>query len=534
MNFTLTQNRQQILLDERGMLRLRENEDYLIELHDGVTSDCLDALHRTVYKPLRAGLGILNFGNFLGHTTIAGMRVLVQSRKLEGEGDPFGVMLADVSRIIAQLPFSFDTPTAIAFDDDPDGESSVLFHQWLVLREWLCTDVSGDPLVAELGKILHDPHRRLAREPYEASVAQISRIGHETIQGILTNPGACSPLPIDSALYQTGLARKLTDQLGRRLFPERVQSRRTIVQLDTPENRFVKYVLEFAANINRSFLTKVAQRPSCLNGELAIAAEQMMRELGELLAAPFFHDIGIMTYLPAQSMVLQRREGYRGFLSGYARLRASLQHPISPPHLKRILETKDVATLYEYWTYFQTAEVLKSLLGQPDSAYVIHQDDTSASLRRQTRLSWRKGATKVELAYNCSFRGKMSTESYSLPLRPDITLIMGPQIYVLDAKFKLKDILWTNEGPNLAQATFKPDDIYKMHTYREAIAGVVGAYVLYPGQPGQDRFFEKCPERRFEGVGAIALRPGEADGAQTLRDVLREIAKSAATLAATK
>jgi predicted component of viral defense system (DUF524 family) len=43
--------------------------------------------------------------------------------------------------------------------------------------------------------------------------------------------------------------------------------------------------------------------------------------------------------------------------------------------------------------------------------------------------------------------------------------------------------------------TWKPEDINKMHTYREAITGVAGSFVLFPGfhvhhlsqkRPGQD------------------------------------------------
>ena len=49
---------------------------------------------------------------------------------------------------------------------------------------------------------------------------------------------------------------------------------------------------------------------------------------------------------------------------------------------------------------------------------------------------------------------------------------------------------------------FKNEDIYKMHTYRDAIRGCLGAYVLYPGT--ETRIFSIHNDSKLNGVGAIA------------------------------
>lgn len=53
---------------------------------------------------------------------------------------------------------------------------------------------------------------------------------------------------------------------------------------------------------------------------------------------------------------------------------------------------------------------------------------------------------------------------------------------------------------------WKEEDIDKMHTYREAIQGVTGSFILYPG--AQAIFYPCHAGSSFiEGVGALALRP---------------------------
>jgi predicted component of viral defense system (DUF524 family) len=60
------------------------------------------------------------------------------------------------------------------------------------------------------------------------------------------------------------------------------------------------------------------------------------------------------------------------------------------------------------------------------------------------------------------------------------------------------------------QGTFKPNDLHKMHTYRDAIGGAFAAVAVYPGN---ERRFYPPTTADFAtrgGVGAIPLRPGES------------------------
>lgn len=85
------------------------------------------------------------------------------------------------------------------------------------------------------------------------------------------------------------------------------------------------------------------------------------------------------------------------------------------------------------------------------------------------------------------------------------------------------------DRPSRATGTVKRVDLYKMHTYNEAIRRTVGSYVLYPGLPPElgeapryERYHEIVP-----GIGAFDVRPakqGESPaGLESVCDFIREI-----------
>ncbi len=63
----------------------------------------------------------------------------------------------------------------------------------------------------------------------------------------------------------------------------------------------------------------------------------------------------------------------------------------------------------------------------------------------------------------------------------------------------------TRHGPLAKYA-----DLLKMHAYRDAIRRTAGAYVLYPGKPGDGQMFQGFHEV-LPGLGAFAIRP-DKDG----------------------
>jgi predicted component of viral defense system (DUF524 family) len=141
----------------------------------------------------------------------------------------------------------------------------------------------------------------------------------------------------------------------------------------------------------------------------------------------------------------------------------------------------------------------------------------------------------IQLSYNRTFsRNRPVPDSYSLALRPDISLRLGNRLHLFDAKFRIDQWEMPDadesvveddalEKPYSSRTHFKSADIHKMHAYMDAILEKGSApqtvWVLYPGT--DFAFYDKRSGFRREphslgetpwGVGAIPLLPGHNVG----------------------
>jgi predicted component of viral defense system (DUF524 family) len=108
--------------------------------------------------------------------------------------------------------------------------------------------------------------------------------------------------------------------------------------------------------------------------------------------------------------------------------------------------------------------------------------------------------------------------SYSVPLRPDFTWKRDGEVgVVFDAKFRLDRLESIGEDDDSPTTAAKRADLYKMHTYRDAL-GVRAAVAVYPGNETV-----LCPANKdrsqglalrdlllgdWAGIGALPRRPG--------------------------
>ncbi len=244
-----------------------------------------------------------------------------------------------------------------------------------------------------------------------------------------------------------------------------------------------------------------------------------------------------MRRIPVESTVLQRRRGYREVFRHFIRMRMATRIPIAATD--DLLEIKDVAALYELWTFFEVEDAVSRVVGPPSVAESPVTTKLQQYLPCDLRVAWDDG---TELFYNLRFsRSRKARRSYSLPLRPDVVLrTPSGDVTAFDAKFRLRKLEEiVPEGEEVKDAdvagerrgVFKQADLYKMHTYRDALS-VPSVWILYPGH--DFRFFEDRADGRIvktpgelglplEGVGAIPLRPGEEP--LELREVMHSLFK---------
>jgi predicted component of viral defense system (DUF524 family) len=220
--------------------------------------------------------------------------------------------------------------------------------------------------------------------------------------------------------------------------------------------------------------------------------------------------------MPAQSRVLQRRDGYREMSLLWQVFQRARQPVLE--NLETAIDLGDVADLYEYWVLFELIERIRAHTGPP-----ARLSDRVGDFGHP---SWGLKATFTgagTLHYNRSFTG------YSgITLRPDYVW-EGPDgdLIVMDAKFRMTNPQqWTSPdeevtiGSGPAAQAYKDNDIQKMHTYRDAIDEVRAAIVLYPGTKqmfrttagaNRDIDLSAIIDGDLDGIGAIPMTPVGTD-----------------------
>jgi len=308
---------------------------------------------------------------------------------------------------------------------------------------------------------------------------------------------------------------------GKGYAPTKVLQRNKYETFDTLENRFAKHFLAELIGWCERIFEKLAN----------MIDEENKKEISELYATleyfwndPIFSDVGELTMFPYTSQVLLKREGYRDLLELWREFKA-----YSPffGELERAIANKDIAKLYEYWCFFRLIEELENIFGKCELKTAV--DPTG-------ELSEGNVYAEFENGWRLYYNKLLRDESYSVPLRPDFSLFdRNGLVGVFDAKFKLdvvnvdkfaeedKEIVYK---PNI-QTWAKLEDIYKMHTYRDALKAKF-AVVLYPIElnpielkkdkrkrglffkvdDGKDYFdLDDLLDKKLEGIGYLGFKP---------------------------
>jgi len=510
--------------------RLTENCPYVIELGEGEELKHLAAVR------IKPGIYELNFQNFVGWSRVGGRLFKIISPKITPE--MFDAMLEQINEECASLPFAFNTPSFLPFERIAPGGEAVLYHAFMYLRHVL---LRADPsLESMVERIIAYPHRVMAQVQERRELHRARRIRPAAVNQLAGRPRDLMPVRSAPHLAQYEIAQRLKDTAGERFFPTHMQCVLKELTLDNPENRFVKYFISVCLDIADLFRRRfegMVDAGSALDYDLVGDSRRMVEMLRRLLSRRFFTEIGEMRYLPYNSQTLQKRAGYRELFDCFNRMNLGSAYPVAADDLVKIIENKDIATLYEYWTYFACLRCLREVLGEPVSAHVA-STEMEARLAHGMCVRFTNGAA---LFYNKTYRYGRDDGSYSLPYRPDISLETPRGTYIFDAKFKVEDIyvqlgdeVLAGNDEEVAQAEkgflendkekssqfFKYGDINKMHCYRDAIRGVKAAFILYPGS--RFRFYHRTLGRAdsleelsdFDGVGALPLRPS-AEGLET-------------------
>jgi len=433
---------------------------------------------------------VISWGNYVGRTTLAvevdGVRsegrFEVRTRKL-GCDEDFRRMVDDISRGITNLAFNLRSRTGFGFTRRA-GSGVRTVYEDLVFLETIVDEV--EEVCRRIGRA---PHRRTVRSYAFEAFSRATSVDERSLPAM-----ACSGAGFVGSDKRTALARRLRGRL-----PQRVYAGRVRTEYDTYENRFLK----FALHTFRTRAAEIETACACLrDAPFSERADRLKRRLDALLRMGFLEEVGELRSVETSSQVLLREDNYRAVLRKYQEF--LLLTGVDWEELDRIIEARDVARLYEYWTYF---ELLRTLGVDPSGLLLRSEDGFRVSIDRSPVR-----AGRCTIYYNRTFSASQG-DSYSLPLRPDIAVEREGRRLLFDAKYRFEEEMLTSERTEgeldheeweERECRFVAGDLYKMHTYRDAIANASGVFILFPGS-GEPRIFRK---EDALGVGAIPLRPG--------------------------
>ena len=464
------------------------------------------------------GYANLNWGNYVGASTVrvtcggrevCHLSVEVRSRKMDYLND-YRTMLDDISEKLAALVFDYGSPTAV-YAQRAAHDEHIAYLDYLFLHYLM--DERRFPLHFHL--VATNPHRTTKQESIWTDLSLARSLTPRSLQAMYVHTeNLARPQRVVAPTLQTQLHGYVPCQL--------LDDRVTTI-FDTAPNRFVKHFLE-------QFILKLRELEMCFGTDsrgrhLAEDCSRWRHNLENLSRVHFLEKVSRMHVYPAGSQVLLKREGYRQLNDYYRRF--LLTGKVMWEGFEELIKTpnKDLATLYEYWCFFQLLDAVAVALGaQIDPRQFVKEEgdifrvilDQSGKSRGQ--MGW------AEVYYNRYFHHRRG-DSYSVTLHPDYVVeLHSGQRFIFDAKYKYQNLGQFMSGEMSAdeernedeRLVYKKGDLYKMHTYRDAL-GAQAVFILYPGNQfrafRRDGFELKHPSEltsNFEGVGAIDLRVGKA------------------------
>ena len=491
---------------------------------------------------IRTGLytGTLPVTLRAGDHLLGSFELEVRARKLDYLSH-YRWMLRDLADVFAEVVMRRFAPTEAYFSPRWDLDAPTLYQRFAFLK----SIIEDDTLDGAISQILSSPHREW-REEHE-----LRRTGHSipsgpTVARAIARGGQRVP-------WRAGGGTALES------LPVQMPVDRYFETYDTIPNRFVKHVLAHWRNTAADVASALSGAAGGAPVQRGIAeANSLLARLDETLAQPFFREVSPLTQIPAGNQVLQKRAGYRDVYGLF--VQSELAALLAWPGGEDVYRAgqKDVATLYEYWVFVQLGRIVSELCDEPlDMERLLEPggDGLDLQLKRgaqrvlQGRVNRFGRTLELELWYNKTFSPGALGESWTLRLRPDCSLKIQVAGYGeaedaiwlhFDAKYRADTLLelFGGDGENGEAETERatdpgmkpvPDDLLKMHAYRDAIRRSPGAYVIYPGNDEQvlRRYHEILP-----GLGAFALRPtstGEPDGQEAIRRFIADVLEHAST-----
>ena len=524
-----------------NLMLLEETEYQILFESDDVNSSyevlySLIKINKSHFKAFRFNLGDknkfkfagnLNFRSYVGKSFLdvkkdniksVPIPIEVRSKKID-YFNQYSAMIADLSQHALSLIFEVNSPLYQEFE--LANEEKLTYYEDFMFLEYLFRQDNLPTVFEYLSKNMHS---QLINHDEIVPVSLANNLNSSSLNNIVSRPNQL--FKIDS---QIKMAEKLNGYL-----PINIHQVKHEDSIDTPENQFFKYFLEMLQNLVEKLLSNSKK------GYIQDKLEFFKEEIEYYLSAKFFNHISTMDYVPFNSQILQKKEGYRDIFQYFLMLEFSVRLSWDDLNNKFKGFEKKLSELYEYWCYFEILKVLNELsIIKIDFEDVFEVNRSKWGINvikgkrssKKFKLDVRGQEVNIELFYNLTFSDKTDYKSYSLAFRPDYTLLINTSVdqhfIHFDAKYRseleiidfyekigeksnmeIEKEIEKRDSLEEKEYVFKDADIYKMHTYKDSILLSSGSYVLYPGT--KSKYF-KQEDLVIPSVGAFSLTPGNTD-----------------------
>lgn len=521
--------------DKSNIIYLNEWVSYKVEpLNDSIVFEEKDFLKRGSYGNDK--FGTLIFKNCTGLSFFKNLTVFIVSNKINEE--TFDKMLNTINSYILNLSFDFNQSTFSSVERDKKIHTDIEYHIFIMVMHWLDTKQRNINLFTLFKLIRNNPHRNIYDNYYYEDINSLSYVDEDVMVDIFSG--------LDELIEVQGVNNKLSAKLskgGKNYLPKKVLQVEIEDTFDTNENRFLKYFINYIIKIIDYFVgVFINKKDAMINYSIIEKSLLYKKELETLISDSFLRNVGDLSYIPSNSTVLQRREGYRQFYNYYVTIKSMPKISDINVDLSDIIENKSLDLLYEYYCFFMVADVLCNIykVNINNLAFKVYKNEFNKTLAKKTNANYfefedkMKLLPRIKLFYNKNYSNPLS---YSKAYDPDISIEIFDnkgelkEIVILDAKFKIVNYQIQDEE---SENSFNFDDITKMHAYKDAIRDVVGAFVLYPGDiPKVYREKSDCVnceesncKNAFNGVGAFTLNPDNHNDYLKLTIILKTILES--------
>ncbi|MEO2075902.1 MAG: restriction endonuclease-like protein [Bacillus sp. (in: firmicutes)] len=475
-------------------------------------------LLRQSVSPVKVGqqtmlMGNLQFQNEVGLTTfeirIDNKKVLevtieIFPTKLDYKND-YKKLLDEVNDEIYNLAYHFIRKTYLGAKLKLDGKPSRAEFYRLVNHHFR-------QFLQAISRIEHQPHHKLEKTYEHARGDQLRKLDStsrnylrkrsnlfvEVEKGILFDNA--NFIPVKGLLIKKDLT------------------------YDTNENRYVKWMMgrliHKLQDLLKSIMSYNNRSFESPDSDLVNRIKKMITQIEEKLKNPYWSKIGKLDR-SVMSLVLQMAPGYRDAFQIYLTVSKGL---VLEGKIYQ-MSVKDVATLYEYWTFLKLGQILgrKYKLISQDIVQV-NRDGLFVNLEanKMAKRVYRHPITNEEITLTYQkYEGGLPT----IPQKPDTMLSIEKKgknykyNYIFDAKYRI-DYAQSDSYYQKRYKTPGPmeDDINTMHRYRDSIVAeeidgpyertAFGAYVLFPWfdeQTYQDHHFYQSIDK--VNIGGLPFLP---------------------------